>query len=238
MLLTTGILLLGGCASVTDNIVINSNGEVLRDIEIVVEENDNTIGAALAHDEIYKQGEEQGFEVDYNELENGQSVYHLRKVLENVDPNNISISYHQALFDKNSQNMVKPEVLTITKKENVFKKQYITDSNFKVTALEQLEDVDYKLKLHLPIDPNNGENNASEKDGNTLTWKANKDHVVDAKFDITSFKLMAILSIGVGALLVLNLLCLGALRLLRGKETEDELIHRRLPKSQYQKYKQ
>ena len=231
LFLVLGMLLLTGCATVHDQIVINPEGKVLRDIEIKMDlTEENKLSTSLAHEEIYKRAEAEGSKVTYKDTEDGKAIYNLRKELDSVDLNIITIPYHQPQ-EVDSQNMVKPELLTITKDQGLFKSSYKAKSLFKIPELAEYEDLDYTLSIHLPTQVSGKTNAIGTPADNVMVWKPNKENQIDVQFDVGSINILYIVySIALALFVVLLITYLIIRKKERNKQTR---IHRRIPTRQY-----
>lgn len=231
LLLIVGMVLLTGCATVNDQIVINSEGKVLRDVKITMDlTEENKLSASLAHDEIYNRAEAEGYQVTYSDTEDGKAVYNLRKVLDSVDSNSITIPYHKQQ-DSDSQNIVKPELLTIKKNQGLFKSTFNAASKFKIPELAEYEGVDYTLSIHLPTKVAGKTNAIGTPAENVMVWKPNDNNNIDVQFDVGSTNILYI--IWAIALVVLVIVLIAYL-IIRKKEKEEQTrIHRRIPTRQY-----
>ncbi|MEX3623713.1 hypothetical protein [Viridibacillus arvi] len=218
-----GIMILTGCAKVEDHVLIKADGKVLRDIVITVDKLDKSysnLSASLANNEIYKQAEEQGYKATFEEQED-KLIYHLRKEIETADANNFTITYNNSKNDKK-------ELFTITKKENLFKTEYVANSKFQISALKDLEKIDYSLYIHFPTNVK-GDTNANKEIGkNVLVWQSENDkvkHKLNINFDVSSLKILNIICI-IGSIIFVLLTI--AYIIVRKKEQEIK-EERRIP---------
>lgn len=236
LLLLVGVLLLTGCATVHDRIVINSEGNVLRDIQIefdVTEENKMTV--ALAQEEIQKRADAEGYQVKLDDTVEGKLKYNLIKPLDSVDPKTVTIPYHKPA--ENEETVTEPQLLTITKEQGLFNSKFNANSQFVIPELAMYEGLDYTLTVYLPSTKLDGQTNAidivkNEKNKNQqLVWKANADNAVDVQFEVSSLNVFYIVwAASIALLLIVLVLYL----ILRKKEKEEEnRIHRRIPTRQY-----
>lgn len=236
LIFVIGVLLLTGCATVQDRIVINSEGKVLRDVQIefdVTEE--NKISTALAQEEIEKRAAEEGYQLKIDDTVEGKIKYNLIKSLDSVDPNTVTIPYlNEVTGEEGTKNS---QLLTITKEQGLFKSNFSANSQFEISELAMYDGVDYTLSVYLPSTKLNGQTNAidimtNEKNKNQqLVWKTNEAHAIDVQFDVSKLNILYIVWFaGIALLLIIS----GIYFILRKKEKELETtIHRRIPTRQY-----
>lgn len=171
------ILLLSGCADVTNTVKVDKKGDATISFDIDISSVAGLFASSYS-DKVLTQLEEAGFKVD----KKSNTSYHIEKKLE-----------------KNStKSDLKPEDfgIKITNTKSFFTQKVRIDANIDPEKIwkqevngvpfpkEVLAQIDYTLILDLPISTI-GDNNAKSVDGGKLTWDVPLAEKSEMYFDIT-----------------------------------------------------
>ncbi|MBC2182606.1 protein with hydrophobic anchor [Listeria sp. FSL L7-0233] len=188
------VLVLAGCADVTNTVKVNKKGEATISFDVDI----STVAGIFASsysDEMVAKLQEAGFTVD----KKSNTSYHIEKKLDKNDTMNsdmkpedfgVKITNTKSFFTQKIKVDADIDIEKIWKKE-------VADVAFPKDILSQ---VNYTFVLDLPISTI-GDNNAKSVDGGKLTWDVPLDKKSELYFEVTVPNVKNIAIVG-GILLV------------------------------------
>lgn len=172
------ILVLAGCADVTNTVKVDKKGEATISFDVDI----STVAGIFASgysNELEAKLKEAGFTVD----KKSNTSYHIEKKLDknettksNMKPEDygVKITNTKSFFTQKIKVDADIDIEKIWKKE-------VADVAFPKEVLSQ---IDYTFILDLPV-PTIGDNNAKSVDGGKLTWDVPLDKKSEMYFEVT-----------------------------------------------------
>ncbi|EFR94539.1 protein with hydrophobic anchor [Listeria innocua] len=193
-LLLSLVLVLAGCANVTNTVKVDKKGEAMISFDIDISSVAGIFASSYSH-QVEAKLKEAGFTVD----KKSNTSYYIEKKLAK---------------DETTKSDMKPEDfgVKITNTKSFFTQKIKVDANIDIEKIwkkevadvpfpkEILSQIDYTFILDLPVS-SIGDNNAKSVDGGKLTWDVPLDKKSEMYFEVTVPNVKNIVIIG-GILLV------------------------------------